>query len=74
MNNHSGKSKFENFRIILDRGSSSTIVVDKLTSKLKTKEAAETMWETQASKFMTSNKVNIYLCLPEFQCKKECDV
>ena len=35
MNNRSGTAKFRNFRIILDSGNSSTIVIGKLTSKLK---------------------------------------
>ena len=34
-------------------------------SKFKTKEA-ETMGETQAGKFTTSKKVNLYFFLPEF--------
>ena len=28
------------------------------------------MWETQAGKFTTSNKVNVDLCLPEFSATK----
>ena len=40
MNTHSGRSKFKNFRIILDSKISSTIVMDKLTSKLKSKGTA----------------------------------
>ena len=37
MNTCSGKAKFRNFRVLLDSGSSSTIVMGKLTSKLKEK-------------------------------------
>ena len=35
MNTYSGRGKVKNFGIILDRGSSATIVMGKLTSKLK---------------------------------------
>ena len=66
MNTRSGREEFKNFWIILDSGSSSTIVTGKLTSKLKTKETAENTWETQSETFTASNKVNINFCLPDF--------
>ena len=69
MNTLSGKAKFIKFRIILDRVSSSTVVMGKLTSKPKQKETEETMWETQARKFKNSKKVNVYFCLPEVSVK-----
>ena len=59
MNTCSGKALFRNFRILLDSGSSSTIIMDKLTEKLKPKHSTETTWETEARKFTTSTKVNI---------------
>ena len=70
MNTRSGMALFRNFRILLDIGSSSTIIMGKLTSKLKPKNSTETTWETQAGKFMTSKKVNIYFCLPELCATK----
>ena len=42
----------------------------KPTSKLKQKEAEKNMQETQASKFTTSKKANVYFCLPEFSATK----
>ena len=42
------------------------IVMGKLTSKLKTKEAEKTTQENQAGKFATSKKLNVDFCLPEF--------
>ena len=66
MNIRSGKARFKNFQIILDSGRSSTIVVVKLTAKIKSKETAKTMWETQAEKFKTTKKVNVDCCLSEF--------
>ena len=42
----------------------------KLKSKLKPKHSTETTWETQAGKFMTSKKLNVDFCLPEFSATK----
>ena len=70
MNTHSGKASFKNFQILLDSGSSSTIVIRKLTSNNKSKEITKNMQETQARKFTTSKKVNIDLCLPDFNATK----
>ena len=66
MNTHSGREKFENFRIILDSRSSATIVIGKPTSKLRTKEAKKTTLEIQYGKFTNSKKVNVDFCLPNF--------
>ena len=50
----------------------------KLTPRLKSKETAIIMWETQVGNFMTSKKVNIDFFLPEFSATKivtcECNV
>ena len=70
MNTRSGRELFRDFRILLDSGSSSKIIMGKLTEKNKPKNSTETTWETQAEKFMTSAKVNIELCLPEFGATK----
>ena len=59
MNTRSGREKFENFRILLDIGKSSTIVMGKLTQNLKSKETAENNWEDQGGNLETSEKVNI---------------
>ena len=37
INTRNGREKFKNFRILLDRGRSSTIMMGKLTSNLKSK-------------------------------------
>ena len=66
MNTRSGREKLKKFRILLDSGSSLTIVMVKLTSKLKSKEAAKHMLEIQAGKFTTSKKANIEFFLPDF--------
>ena len=71
MKTRSGRSTFVNFQILLDSGSSSEILMGKLTSKFKIYISSETTtWETQAVKFTTSKKVNIYFCLPEYSATK----
>ena len=71
INTRSGTSKFGLFWILLGSGSSSTIVIGKLTSKIKGKNSSETTtWETQAGKSTTSKKTNIDFCLPEFSATK----
>ena len=64
MNTRSGRAKFKNFQIILDNGRSSTIMMGKLASKLKSKETEKNMWETQSGKFTTSKKENVDFFLP----------
>ena len=66
MKTHSGMAEFKNFRVILDSGKISAIVMGKLILKLKPKETAKTMWKNQAGKFTTSKKVNVDFCLSEF--------
>ena len=51
MNTLSGREKFRNFRILLESGCSSTIVMGKMKSKIKQKTSEINMWETQAGKF-----------------------
>ena len=58
MNTHSGREEFRNFRIILDSGISSTIVIGKLMSKIKQKKLERATWENQVRKFLTSKKMN----------------
>ena len=70
MNTRSGRKLFKNFRILLDSGSSSTIIMGKLTEKTKPKHSTETTWETQSGKFTKSKKVNVEFYLPEFGATK----
>ena len=63
MNTHSVNITFGKFRILLYRGSSSTIVMVNLTPKLKQEETKMTTWETQADNFTASEKLNVELCL-----------
>ena len=41
-----------------------------LIPKLKHKNATDTTWQTQSGEFMTTEVVNVDLCVPEFSVKK----
>ena len=58
MNTHSVNITFGKFRILLYRGSSSTIVMVNLTPKLKQEETKMTTWETQADNFTAYRIIN----------------
>ena len=65
MNTQKGRSKFKNFRILLDIGCSSTIVMRRLIEKINPKKDNMTQWHTQAINITTNIKVKIYFTLPE---------
>ena len=55
---------------LLDSGSSSTILMGDMTSRLKQKQPETTAWETKPWKFTKYKKVNLDFCLPEFRAEK----
>ena len=63
MNTRKGKAKFKNFRIILDSGCSSMIVMGRLVNKLYLDKYSVMQWHTQAGNINTNIKVNIYFTL-----------
>ena len=63
MKTRSGRGKFRNFQILLDRSSNLTIVMVNLTSQLKEKLTVVTMWGIKSRKFTTLKKENIEFCL-----------
>ena len=65
MNTWKGRGKFKNFRILLDIGCSSTIVMISLTEKNNPKKGAVIQWHTQSSNITANLKIKIYLNLPE---------
>ena len=70
MNTHSGREKPINFRLFLDSGITSTIMMGEITSKIKQKQEAKNTWGTQTWKFTTLRKLNVDLYLPEFSTTK----
>ena len=69
MNTRKGKAKFKNFRILLDSGCSSTILMIRIMQK-NPKEDNLIKWNTQAGKITTNLKVKIYFTLPELSVEK----
>ena len=68
MNTCRGKANLRTFKYywILDIGFSSTIIMIKLITKLKTKEYYVMQWQTEAGNITTNLKVEIYFTLPDF--------
>ena len=64
MNTREGRGKFKNFRIILDSGCSSTIVIRRIVQKRCPEKDAVAQWQTQARKITTNIKVNVDFTLP----------
>ena len=64
MNTIRVKSNFKNFRIILDSGCSSMIVIGVLVKKLGLEKDAPMQWNTQAGNITTNLEVKIYFTLP----------
>ena len=59
-----GKSKFIFFRILLESGFSSTIVMGMPVEKLPLKKDDPMQWHTQAGNITTNLKVKVYFTLP----------
>ena len=57
MNTRRGKSRFNNFWILLGSGCSSMIEIRRLIMKLKTKEHSVIQWQIQAGNIINNLKV-----------------
>ena len=64
MNTGKFRSKFNNFRSLLDSGCSSTIAMRRLVEKLNPEKDVVMPWHTQAVNITTNIKVKVYLTLP----------
>ena len=69
MNTRMVKSKFNNFRIILDSGFSSKIVMGIIALKLNPKKDYVMQWHTQSSNITNNHKVEVVLTLLAFSAK-----
>ena len=65
INTSLGKPKYQQIRILLDSGASSTIVNEKFVKNLRLKKSDETDWSTMAGNFRTNTKCKILFKLPE---------
>ena len=70
MNTLKGGAKFKKFRILLDSGCSSTILMGRLIEKLTPKEDAVIQWHNQAGSITTNLKVNMDFTLPGHSATK----
>ena len=63
INTRKDKAKFKNFRVLLDSGCSSTIVMGRLVEKLYPGKYSQMQWHTQAVNITTNLKVKVYFTL-----------
>jgi hypothetical protein len=66
VNTRLGKSRFHKIRILLDSGSSGSIIVEKYVHKLCMKSNHKTVWDTKGGTFRTSKKSKTTFILNEF--------
>ena len=64
MNTRRGKSKFKHFRILLDSGYSSVILMGRLVEKLSTEKDALMQWHTKSGNITTNLNVKVDFTLP----------
>ena len=65
-----GKANFVSLRILLDSGSSSSIVLGRHKNKLCCKHTQPVKCSTQGDDFITTYKTNVELILPELDVTK----
>ena len=70
MNTQNGKAEFKNFRIILDSGCISTVLMVIIIQKPNPKEDSVMQWHTQAGSITTNLKVKIDFTLPGLSAEK----
>ena len=70
MNTRKGKANFKNFRILLDSGFSSSILMRILIDNFNLKKDVVMQWHPQAVNITTNLNVKIYFALPELSATK----
>ena len=65
MNMRLGKPSVKPLRILVDTGTTSSIILGRFTKKLRTKRTVATTWRTKAGTFTTTEKCKIKFRLPE---------
>jgi len=66
-----GRSKYRAIRILLDSGTTSSIVMGRLTKKLRMSQTTHsTKWSTKAGVFETNKTCKVQFILPEFDQNK----
>jgi hypothetical protein len=66
-----GKPKYEPIRVLLDSGTTGTIILHKYVQKLRTKQSQKpTLWKTKGGNFTTAQECKILFQLPELDRSK----
>ena len=66
VNTQLGKSRFKKIRILLESGSSTSIILEKFVHKVKMQNDTTTSWITKGGNFQTSKKCKTTFILTEF--------
>ena len=66
VNTQLGKSRFKKIRILLDKGSSGSIILEKFVHKLHMQNDTTTSWIMKGGNFQTSKKCKTTFILKEF--------
>ena len=69
MNTRKGKVKFKNVHILLDSGSSFTLVMGRLVKKLSPEKDAPMQWHTQSGNITANLKVKVDFTLTALSAK-----
>ena len=69
MNTRKSEAKFKNFRILLEIGFSSTIVMGRLAGELSVKKYAPMQWHTKEGNITANIKGKVDLTLPALSSK-----
>jgi len=73
INRRLGKVKMDKISILLDSGSSGSIVVERVVRKLRMKHDSSTTWQTKGGTFRTTKRCEASFVLPEFYRNKAID-
>ena len=70
MNTGLGKPKPQMIKILLDSGSTGTLISEKLVKGLRVRNDSQTTWNTAAGSFTTGGRVQVEWALPEFHAEQ----
>ena len=66
VNTRIGKPRVKRVKILLDSGTSSSIILHKYVKNLRQNDTAATIWQTQGGQFITTKRCKVHFSLPEF--------
>ena len=66
VNTRIGKPRVKRVKILLDSGTSSSIILHNFVTKLRSTNSVPTVWQTQGGRFTTTKRCQVQFSLPEF--------